>query len=109
MFADAKDIEADLIGEHDLLQQVLYTLNVADRARGGGVERSCDETIDAEFHDKGSSRMLPLLRVRAAGAASTCTTWWTPGRRVFRYGFLFFFAGLVPEGFLKKGSGECFC
>ena len=44
VLADAEDVEADFVGELDLLHEVLHSL------RGGDVVAAFDERVDAEFH-----------------------------------------------------------
>ncbi len=50
MLADAEHLEADLIGQLDLLHQVAQPLRRARDLPGGRVRRVLDEGIDANFH-----------------------------------------------------------
>ena len=50
MLADAEHLQADLIGQLDLLHQVAQPLRRAQDLPGGRVRRVLDEGIDANFH-----------------------------------------------------------
>lgn len=49
MFADGMDVEADLIGEHDLLEEIVHALLLADQVPGDRVGKAVAERGDAEF------------------------------------------------------------
>ena len=59
MLADAEHLQADLIGQLDLLHQVAQPLRRARGLPGGRVRRVLDEGIDADFHG-GLSRRCAL-------------------------------------------------
>lgn len=48
VLADSEDIESNLIGVLDLLDQVAQTLRWTERSAGVGVRRG--EAIDSDFH-----------------------------------------------------------
>ena len=50
VFADAIDVEAELVGELDLLHQVAESLTRPDLLPGGGVERGFRKGVQPEFH-----------------------------------------------------------
>ena len=50
VLAEAEDVEADLIGQLDLLDQVAQALMRADMARGPA-RADVGESVEAEFHD----------------------------------------------------------
>ena len=50
VLADAEDVEPDLVGQLDLLQQVLQPLLGGDDVAGARVRRALREGVDAEFH-----------------------------------------------------------
>src|SRR2546428_12054507 len=51
MLADPEDVEPDLIGELDLLEESADPLRRADRSTGPRVGRSLAEAVDAELHE----------------------------------------------------------
>jgi len=51
MLADPEDVEPDLIGELDLLEESADPLLRADRSTGPRVGRSLAEAVDAELHE----------------------------------------------------------
>ena len=53
MLADAENVEADLVGEFDLLQQMLHALNWAERDAGRWIRDGCSEAVDADLHHSG--------------------------------------------------------
>ncbi len=67
MFADAEVIEADLIGQGDLVEKVAQALDGTGGDAGHRVCVGCYKTVDADLH--------PLLVVRMGAAA---TTRWNP-------------------------------
>ncbi len=50
VLADAEDVEPDLLGELDLLQQVAHTLVRPDRLARLGIDTQFRERVDAELH-----------------------------------------------------------
>src|SRR6476661_4474750 len=50
MFANAEDIEADLIGKLNLFKQMVHALHRAERETCGWVGNSCCETVDSNLH-----------------------------------------------------------
>src|ERR1700731_65780 len=50
MFADAKHIEPNLVGDHNLLQQVLHTLDGAEGEPHRRVGDYCTEAVNADLH-----------------------------------------------------------
>jgi hypothetical protein len=54
MFADAENVEADLVGEFDLFQQMLHPLDGAKREACGRIGDSGGEAVDADLHHSGS-------------------------------------------------------
>jgi hypothetical protein len=50
MFADAEDIETDLIGKFDFFEQLLHAVDGLQGSAGDGVRDGCGETIDSYFH-----------------------------------------------------------
>jgi hypothetical protein len=50
VLADAEDVEPDLIGELDLLDQLLQALLRADRLAGRRVRTDLAECVDSELH-----------------------------------------------------------
>ena len=50
MFADAENVEPDLIGEFDFFQQMLHALDRGERKARGWVRDGCCETVYADFH-----------------------------------------------------------
>ena len=54
VLADAEDVEADLVGELDLLDQVAQALLRADDGPDA-VRRALSEGVDAEFHGASQS------------------------------------------------------
>jgi hypothetical protein len=50
MFADAKDIEADLIGELDFFEQLTDAAGGAVRAGVKGVKSCFHKTVDTDLH-----------------------------------------------------------
>ena len=50
VLAEAEDVEAELVGEGDLLDEVAQALRRADRAAGGGVGADVGEGVEAELH-----------------------------------------------------------
>ena len=58
MLADAEHLEADLVGQLDLLHEIAQPLRRARDPPGGRVRRVLDEGIDADFH--GTFRAAPL-------------------------------------------------
>src|SRR5271169_2895256 len=56
MFANAEDVEADLIGELNLFEQMVHALHRAERETCGRVGNSCCETVDSNLHLRHFSR-----------------------------------------------------
>src|ERR1700737_2638609 len=54
MFADAENVKANLIGEFDLLQQMLHSLDGAKREPGGRIRDGCGEAVDTDLQHAGS-------------------------------------------------------
>ncbi len=52
MLADAEHVEADLVGERSLLDQVAQPLRRADRPARAGVGGELREGVEAEFHQQ---------------------------------------------------------
>ena len=52
--------EADLVGEHRLIDDVADRLRVADEL-AGGVARHVAERVESEFESSGSMRVIALL------------------------------------------------
>src|SRR2546430_1756869 len=52
VLADGEDVEADLLGEIDLFQQVLHALLRADHRAGDRIGLQLRERVEAEFHDR---------------------------------------------------------
>ena len=50
MFANAEDVEADLIGKLNLFEQMVHALDRAERETCGRVGNSCCETVDSNLH-----------------------------------------------------------
>jgi len=50
VLADAEDVQSDLIGELNLLEQVAQPLRRADRPARSGVGRDFGEGVDTQFH-----------------------------------------------------------
>ena len=62
MFADAEDVEANLVGEFDFLYEIADALRGAGLPAGLWVVCGVDEGIDAQFHEvhvQGSARGEP--------------------------------------------------
>ena len=60
VLADAEDVEPDLIGELDLLDQVAQALRGADHPPGSRVGRQLGERVDPELHLSCSDSAAPL-------------------------------------------------
>src|SRR5271155_2570296 len=56
MFANAEDVEADLIGKLNLFEQMVHALYRAERETCGRVGNSCSETVDSNLHLRHFSR-----------------------------------------------------
>lgn len=54
MFAQTEDVEADLVGQLDLFDQVAQPLVRADRA-GAGLGTDVSKSVETEFHDLSSN------------------------------------------------------
>ena len=66
VLADAEHVQADLVGELDLLQEVGQPLLGAGRAAGRRVPQDVAEGVDAQFHAPlPSSSEASILPVRA--------------------------------------------
>ena len=63
VLADAEDVEADLVGELDLLDQVAQPLAGADRAARSPGRAELGEGVDAELH-----QLLSSIRCRGGGS-----------------------------------------
>src|ERR1700742_4783624 len=64
MLADPEDVEADLVGELDLLDQVAQPPLGADQRAVAGLRGQLREGVDAEFHgDDPRSAKMPALMV----------------------------------------------
>jgi short subunit dehydrogenase-like uncharacterized protein len=50
MFAYAENVEADLVGEFDLFQQMLHAVDRTERKAGGRIRDGCGEAVDADLH-----------------------------------------------------------
>ena len=50
MFADAKDVKTDFVGQRDHLEQIPKMPRRFDYATGGAVDRCGNETIQSNFH-----------------------------------------------------------
>ena len=57
MLADAEHLEADLVGQFDLFDQIAQPLRRREHAARRRVRRVLDEGVDADFH------VLSLVRV----------------------------------------------
>ena len=64
MFAEPEHIEADAVGEFDLLDDVGEAFIHIDRLAGGGIVPGLDESVSAELHE-GSRRHALLGAGRA--------------------------------------------
>ena len=58
VLADAEDVEADLVGQLDLLNQVAQPLSSADHLAAAGIGRDLAERIDPELHRHSGCRHL---------------------------------------------------
>jgi hypothetical protein len=54
MFANAENVEADLVREFDLFQQMLHALDRAERKAGSRIRDGCGKAVDADLHHSGS-------------------------------------------------------
>jgi hypothetical protein len=54
MFADPENVEADLVGKFDLLEQMMHALDRAERETGGRIRDGGSEAVDADLHHSGS-------------------------------------------------------
>jgi hypothetical protein len=50
VFADAKDIEANLLGKDNLIQQIVHALDWADSQTRSRVRNDCSEAVDTDLH-----------------------------------------------------------
>src|SRR5216683_424089 len=50
MFADAKNIQPDLVGELDLFQKILHPLNRAEIKSGCRIRDDCPKAVDTDLH-----------------------------------------------------------
>ena len=50
VFADTEDVQPDLVGVFDLLDQVAEAIGCADHVAGGGVGKLRGETINSDLH-----------------------------------------------------------
>ena len=55
VFADGVDVETDLVGEHDFLEQIAHPLLLADEMAGVRIGEAVAEGGDAQFHHPQSS------------------------------------------------------
>ena len=51
VFAEREDVEPELVGEFDLLEQVLETLFRARRLAGYRIDADIGERVETEFHE----------------------------------------------------------
>ena len=63
MFAEPEHIEADAIGEFDLLDDVSEGLVDVDRLAGRGIAPGLDEGVSAKLHTSPRQRALRRARV----------------------------------------------
>ena len=59
MLAETEDVEADPVGELDLLQQIGEALVDVDRFAGQRIAAGFDESVSAELHRRPHGRALP--------------------------------------------------
>jgi hypothetical protein len=50
VFPDAKDIEANLVGQGNLIQQIVHALDSANGQTRSRVRDDCSEAVDADLH-----------------------------------------------------------
>ena len=50
VFADAKDIEANLLGKDNLIQQIVHALESAHGQASCRVRNDCSEAVDTDLH-----------------------------------------------------------
>ena len=62
MLAEPEHIEADAIGELDLLDDVSEGLVDIDRLAGRGIAPGLDEGVSAELHESSKTRALRTAR-----------------------------------------------
>jgi hypothetical protein len=58
VFADAENVEADLIGEFDLFEQMLHALDGTEREPAGGIRDGCGEAVDTDLQNGGSWNLV---------------------------------------------------
>ncbi len=90
VLADADHVEADLVGQLDLLEQVGDTSLGRQRRAGRGVGRVLDEGVEAQLERRGhqptvrrshaSERRHSSSPLRSGGQM-VCAAWIVPGRR----------------------------
>jgi hypothetical protein len=59
MFSDAENVESNLVGEFDFVEQAAETLRGRERFTGDGVGNGCGKAVDANLH--GYSLLSKLL------------------------------------------------
>jgi hypothetical protein len=50
VFPDAKNIEANLVGQGNLIQQIVHALDSAHVQTRSWVRDDCSETVDTDLH-----------------------------------------------------------
>ena len=89
MLAEAEDIEPDLIGEHDLLDEVAEPFRRAGPPSGDGIGSDVCEGIETDFHDclpgAASQLAIGVRGVQYREAALTVSDLATRGRARRRY------------------------
>jgi hypothetical protein len=50
VFSDAKDIEANLVGQDNLIQQIVHALESAHGQTRSRVRDDCSETVNTDLH-----------------------------------------------------------
>jgi hypothetical protein len=50
VFPDAKDIEANLVGQDNLIQQIVHALESAHGQTRSRVRDDCSEAVDTDLH-----------------------------------------------------------
>ncbi|GAA1568434.1 hypothetical protein GCM10009692_05570 [Leucobacter aridicollis] len=63
---DTKELEPDLVGEHDRLEQVALRLRRAHEFSRGGIRRLISETVDTELHAAPLQRVVMYLYSEAS-------------------------------------------
>ncbi|GAA2837325.1 hypothetical protein GCM10010471_19080 [Leucobacter komagatae] len=64
---DAKELEPNLVGEHDRFEQVALRLRRAHEPSCGGIRRLISETVDTELHAAPLQCVVMYLYSEASG------------------------------------------